>query len=98
MVPVRVRNHRAQRFPRVVCSVGVGPDSLRIPTGILRVAEEVNDVLREMFFDLSVARHGLKSTGGRIAVPIVLPTVADKDAAEFFDLSQEIGPLHATSS
>ena len=67
-------------------------------TGILWVAKELDDVLGEMLFDLSVPRHRLQSARGGIAVPVVLATVPDKDTAETFDCSEKVSSLHATSS
>lgn len=52
----------------------------------------------EMLLDLAMPRDGLRHFGSRVLIPAVPPAVADEDAAEVFDLPDEIAVLHATSS
>lgn len=49
-----------------------------------------------MFFDLAVARHGLRDFGGWILIPIMLAAVTDENAAQAFNLYDQIAMFHAS--
>lgn len=55
-------------------------------------------MFRKAIFDLSVAGYGLCSLCDRVLIPVVFATVAYQDAANLFDLSDEVNSLHATRS
>src|SRR5204862_2652426 len=55
------------------------------------------NVPRQTFLDLAVARNRLRNAGRRISIPIVLRAVANQHAAQALDLAHKIDSLHATS-
>jgi hypothetical protein len=45
------------------------------------VTKHLNDVFRQVFINFSMSRDGLRYFGSWILIPIMVATVADKDAA-----------------
>ena len=56
----------------------------------------VNDGARQILIDLVMAWHRLGYFGVMVGVPVVSATVADKDAAHFLQLLDQVPALHAT--
>jgi len=61
----------------------------------LLLCQLLEDMIREMILNLTMARHGLARSGVRVAVPIVTTPLADEYAAELIDLADEISAFHA---
>ena len=55
----------------------------------------LEDVFGKMVFNLIMARYRLAHAGFRVLIPIMLSAVAYKSTAEFLDLSDQLGSLHA---
>src|ERR1035437_4160857 len=64
----------------------------------LSVSELLQDVPGEVFVHFPMPRHWLGYSGLGVAVPIVLPTVANQHAPECFELANQVGLLHPTAS
>ena len=55
-------------------------------------------MLGEGIINLVVAWHRLSLTGGRIMVDVVAPTVAKKNAALLFEVTDQFAELHSAIS
>jgi hypothetical protein len=53
---------------------------------------------REAFLDFAMAGDGLRDTRRRVAIPIMLATVANENAAIAFDGPDQGDPFHETTS
>lgn len=62
------------------------------------IAQQLQDVLGEVFFDFGVARDGLGNLRGGVVIPIVLSAVTNKHATIGFELSDEIFAFHRSVS
>ena len=61
------------------------------------MAELLNDMAGQVIVDLAMARNRLRRAGFRIAVPIVLGAMSNKDRAGLPDLLDQGSSLHATA-
>ncbi len=50
------------------------------------IAHDLENALRKMFVDLSVAGNWLRNLGNRIVIPIVFPAMAHKHTTAGFEL------------
>ena len=76
-------------------SPGVGSGAL---LALFRIRELLDDALRDKFLYLGVSRDRLRHFRLRVLIPIVLPAVPDENCATFLNLTNQVAPLHATSS
>jgi hypothetical protein len=56
-----------------------------------------NDGFGQLFVDFVMSGYGLRNFGLVVGVPIVRATVAYKDTTHFFENSNQIASLHATT-
>lgn len=59
-------------------------------------AQALDNPLSQSFVDLAMARNGLRFTRVRIPIPIVIPTMANQDAAGVLQLLDQVPSLHET--
>ncbi len=64
----------------------------RVNGRISGIAHDLENALRKMFVDLSVAGNWLRNLGNRIVIPIVFPAMAHKHTTAGFELSKEEVP------
>ena len=66
--------------------------------GLMLAAKFSDNATRKKLVDLSVPRYWLRYLRLRILIPVVLTSVPDKNRTQVLDLTDQIAPLHATSS
>src|SRR5437899_780169 len=66
--------------------------------GIGRVSEQGDDVSGQALLDRAMPRDRLGYPGRGVPVPVVPPAVPDKDTSEPLDRSDQVDPLHETTS
>ena len=69
----------------------------KAPLGIV-IAEQLDNVLRQPFFDLVMSGHRLRDFGLRVLIPIMLAAMSNKNTAYAFKLFYQLSSFHAISS
>lgn len=64
----------------------------------LGVGQHFQDAFRKVLVDLGVPRNRLRNLRGGVVIPVVLSAVADQQAADSFELPDEVLPLHRSVS
>lgn len=62
---------------------------------ILLLCQFLNNVLGEVVFDFTMARHRLTCASIWILIPIMPTSMTDENATEFFNLVDQLFSLHA---
>lgn len=65
---------------------------------MIGVPEHLNDVARESLVDLTMPGYRLDHAGFRIAIPVMLAAVPDEQASKPLNRSDQVDPLHDTTS
>ena len=66
--------------------------------GIGSAHKLLQDVLSKELLDLPVTGHWLRNARLRIAIPIMISTVADQAASGLFQCPDQVAPLHPIDS
>jgi hypothetical protein len=62
------------------------------------IAQHFDNVSCQVIFDFTVPRYWLRNTGTRIAIPIMLGTVANQHASKSFDRLDQVDSLHGSTN